>query len=150
VPEGTAEEAPSRSEVSQYSARHVARYQDSAGADGYQWSGATVLLLTTNGRRSGQPRTCPLIFGRDGEDYLVAASLGGAPRHPAWYLNLQADPAAQIQVKADHIAVTARTASADERPRLWKILADLWPNYDAYQARTERVIPVVVLSPSRA
>jgi deazaflavin-dependent oxidoreductase (nitroreductase family) len=76
------------------------------------------------------------------------ASMGGAPKHPSWYLNLQADPQASIQVKSDVLPVTARTASADEKPRLWKIVTEVWPNYDVYQSRTERNIPVVVLSPS--
>ena len=93
-------------------------------------------------------RTSALIFARDGDDYLIVASMGGAPKHPAWYLNLQANPDAEIQVKAERIPVTARTATPDEKPRLWKIVTDVWPNYDVYQSRTERDIPVVVLSPS--
>ncbi|HEY1827466.1 MAG TPA: nitroreductase family deazaflavin-dependent oxidoreductase [Acidimicrobiales bacterium] len=129
-------------------AEHVQRYQETDGEVGSIWNGVPVLLLTTTGRRSGEPRTTPLIHGRDGDDYLVVASMGGAPQHPNWYRNLEATPAAQIQVKAEHIAVTARTANETEKPRLWKIVSELWPNYDAYQARTERVIPVVVLTPS--
>jgi deazaflavin-dependent oxidoreductase (nitroreductase family) len=74
--------------------------------------------------------------------------MGGAPQHTAWYGNLSANPAAEIQVRGDHIPVTARTASDDEKPRLWRIMTELWPNYDAYQSRTERVIPIVVLSTS--
>ena len=73
--------------------------------------------------------------------------MGGAPQHPQWYRNLLADPTAQIQVQAEHIAVSARTADQDEKPRLWKIVSDQWSNYDVYQSRTDRVIPVVVLSP---
>ena len=107
-----------------------------------------TLLLTTTGRRSGESRTSALIFGRDGDDYLVVASLGGAPKHPSWYLNLTAHPTAEIQVLADRIPVTAHTASEDEKPRLWQIVTEVWPNYDVYQTRTDRVIPVVVLSPS--
>jgi deazaflavin-dependent oxidoreductase (nitroreductase family) len=76
------------------------------------------------------------------------ASYGGAPRHPAWYLNLQAHPDAEIQVKAERIPVTARTASAEERSRLWGLVTEVWPNYDVYQTRTDREIPIVVLSPS--
>jgi len=127
----------------------VRRYQETDGEVGYIWNGVPILLLTTTGRKSGQPRTTPLIYARDGDDYLVVASMGGAPRHPHWYRNLEADPAARIQVRADHVEVTARTAGEDEKPRLWKIVADQWPNYDVYQSRTDRVIPVVVLSPSR-
>lgn len=127
---------------------HVRRYRESGGEDGYEWNGAPTLLLTSTGRRTGAARTTPLIFGRDGDDYLVVASVGGMPRHPAWYLNLRAEPRASIQVKAEHLDVVARTASPDEKPRLWKIVNAVWPNYDVYQARTDRVIPVVVLTPS--
>jgi deazaflavin-dependent oxidoreductase (nitroreductase family) len=127
---------------------HVHQYRATGGEVGYLWNGAPALLLTTTGRHSGQPRTSALIFGRDGDDYLVVASMGGAPRHPSWYLNVTANPAAEIQVRADRIPVVARTASDDEKPRLWRIMTDVWPNYDVYQTRTDRSIPVVVLSPS--
>jgi len=126
---------------------HVRRYQETDGEVGYWWNGAPTLLLTTTGRRSGEARTTPLIFGRDGDDYLVVASVGGMPTHPAWYLNLVDDPSARIQVKGEHVDVVARTAEAEEKSRLWRIVNDVWPNYDAYQERTDRVIPVVVLSP---
>jgi deazaflavin-dependent oxidoreductase (nitroreductase family) len=127
---------------------HVRRYQETDGEVGYIWNGVPILLLTTTGRKSGLPRTTPLIHARDGDDYLVVASLGGAPQHPQWYLNLLAKASAQIQDRAQHIGVTARTAEEGEKPRLWKIVTDAWPNYDVYQSRTDRVIPVVVLSPS--
>jgi deazaflavin-dependent oxidoreductase (nitroreductase family) len=129
-------------------ADHVAAYRESAGEVGYLWNGVPTLLLTTIGSRSGAPRTSALIFARDGDDYLVIASMGGAPMHPKWYLNLQANPAAEIQVRDERTAVTARTATPEERPRLWKLAADVWPNYNAYQERTQRVIPVVVLTPA--
>lgn len=127
---------------------HVRRYRETDGEVGYLWNGVTTLLLTTIGRRSGQARTNALIFGRDGDDYLVIASMGGAPKHPSWYLNLRDHPEAEIQVKGEHLPVRARTASEEEKPRLWKIMADAWPNYDTYQSRTERSIPVVVLTPT--
>lgn len=127
---------------------HIRAYRESGGQVGYLWNGVPSLLLTTTGRKSQQRRTSALIFGRDGNDYLVVASTGGAPKHPSWYLNLLANPRAEIQVKAEVIPVTARTASDEEKPRLWKIMTDSWPNYDVYQTRTERVIPLVVLSPS--
>jgi deazaflavin-dependent oxidoreductase (nitroreductase family) len=126
---------------------HVRCYQETDGEVGYEWNGAPSLLLTTTGRKSGEARISPLIFGRDGDDYLVVASVGGLPNHPAWYLNLQADPNASVQVRAEHLDVVARTASPDEKPRLWQIVNEVWPNYDVYQSRTERVIPVVVLTP---
>jgi len=126
---------------------HVKAYRETNGEQGYLWNGATSLLLTTTGRKSGEPRTSALIYAQDGADYLVVASMGGAPQHPSWYLNLTANPEAEVQVKADHVPVTARTASDDEKPRLWKIVTEQWPNYDVYQTRTDRVIPLVVLSP---
>lgn len=129
-------------------AEHVARYRETNGEVGYEWNGVTALLLTTTGRKSGEARTNALIFGRDGDDYLVVASRGGAPKHPDWYFNLQADPKAEIQVKADRIAVTAHTAEGAERDRLWQVVTGYWPNYNAYQTRTDRLIPIVVLTPS--
>lgn len=127
---------------------HIRAYRETGGEVGYIWNGAPTLLLTATGRRTGQERTSALIFGRDGHDYLIVASMGGAPKHPVWYLNLQAEPDATIQVQAETLAVVARTASAAEKPRLWKIVTDVWPNYDVYQSRTDRDIPIVVLSPT--
>jgi deazaflavin-dependent oxidoreductase (nitroreductase family) len=143
--EGAAYRPP---DISLLGAEHVRRYQETDGAVGYLWNGVPTLLLTTTGRRSGASHTTPLIYARDGDDYLVVASMGGAPQHPNWYRNLVAEPSAQVQVLAEHLDVTARTAGEDEKPRLWKIVSDLWPNYDVYQSRTDRVIPVVVLTPS--
>jgi deazaflavin-dependent oxidoreductase (nitroreductase family) len=127
---------------------HVRAYRESGGEVGYIWNGVPILLLTTTGRRTGEARTSALIFGRDGDDYLVVASTGGSPRHPSWYLNLRALPEAEVQVKNEHIPVLARTAADDEKPHLWKIVTDQWPSYDVYQSRTERVIPLVVLTPT--
>ncbi|MBL7494778.1 nitroreductase family deazaflavin-dependent oxidoreductase [Frankia sp. CNm7] len=129
-------------------AEHIRRYQETDGEVGYEWNGVPTLLLTVKGRRTGQPRTSALIFGRDGDDYLVIASKGGAPTAPEWYLNITENPAAEIQVRAEHIPVVARTASDEEKPRLWKIMTEGWPNYDVYQSRTDRPIPVVILSPA--
>jgi len=124
---------------------HVRRYRETGGEEGYIWRGVPTLLLTTTGRRSGEPRTTPLIFGRDGDRYVIVASKGGAPRHPAWYLNLSADPRVEVQVRDDVFAATARTAEGEERERLWKLMTEIWPAYDDYQAKTRREIPVVVL-----
>jgi deazaflavin-dependent oxidoreductase (nitroreductase family) len=126
---------------------HVKVYRETDGETGYLWNGAPILLLTSTGRRSGESRTTPLIFGRDGDDYLIVASMGGMPRHPWWYENLSANPEAEIQVMAGRIPVMARTAAPDEKPRLWQIMREIWPNYDEYQSRTEREIPVVILTP---
>lgn len=135
-------------DLSLLGAEHVRRYQETNGEVGYLWNGVPTLLLTTTGRRTGLARTIAIIFGRDGDDYLLVASKGGAPQHPEWYLNLRANPEAEIQVRGERLRVVARTASDEEKPRLWRIMAGIWPNYDAYQTRTERVIPVVVLSPA--
>lgn len=129
-------------------ADHVARYQETDGEVGYIWNGVPTLLLTHTGRTSGTDYTTPLIFAPDGDDYIIVASMGGAPMHPQWYLNLEAKPAARIQVQGDHLDVRARVAEGEERERLWELVAAAWPNYNAYQTRTERVIPVVVLTPA--
>jgi deazaflavin-dependent oxidoreductase (nitroreductase family) len=127
---------------------HVRRYRETDGEVGYLWSGVPTLILTTTGRRSGEPRSKALIFGRDGGNHLVVASKGGAPHHPAWYLNLVDDPEVEVQVKGDRFRARARTATADERARLWKLMTGIWPAYDQYQERTDRQIPVVVLEPA--
>ncbi len=127
---------------------HVKRYQETDGAEGHDWQGTTVLILTTTGRHSGTARSTPLIYGRDGEDYVVVASKGGADEHPAWYVNLRADPAVEVQVRGDRFPARARTASQEEKPRLWQAAVERWPAYADYQRRTERDIPVVVLEPS--
>lgn len=124
---------------------HVRKYLETDGEIGYEWNGAPCLLLTTTGRTSGQPRTVPLIFGPDGDRCVVVASKGGAPDHPHWYRNLVANPTVQVQVKGDRFTATARTVEGAERDRCWKIATSVWPNYDEYQKRTDRVIPVVVL-----
>ena len=126
---------------------HINAYRETNGEVGYLWNGVPTLLLTTKGQRTGESRTSALIFARDGDDYLVVASMGGAPRHPQWYLNLTANPGAEVQLRADHIPVVARTATPTEKPRLWRVVKAVWPNYDVYQERTAREIPVVVLSP---
>jgi deazaflavin-dependent oxidoreductase (nitroreductase family) len=126
-------------------AEHVRRYIETDGAVGGQWHGAPALLLTTIGRRSGEARTTPLVFGRDGERYILIASKGGAPDHPDWYLNLSANPEVRLQVMGDKFAGRARTATAVEKPRLWKLMTSFRPSYDDYQAKTDRDIPVVIV-----
>jgi deazaflavin-dependent oxidoreductase (nitroreductase family) len=128
---------------------HVRRYLETDGEVGHDWrEGAPVLILTTTGRQSGEERPTPLIYGRSGDDYVVVASKGGAPTPPAWYLNLSEDPEVGVQVKGDRFRATARTASADERARLWPTMTGIWPSYDDYQRKTDREIPVVVLERS--
>jgi deazaflavin-dependent oxidoreductase (nitroreductase family) len=126
---------------------HVRAYQESNGEVGYLWNGVPTLLLTTTGRKSGLARTTPLIFASHGDDFLVVASQGGAPTHPLWFLNLEAKPEATIQVKDKKFTVIARAATDAEKPELWGVVTAAWPNYDVYQTRTTRPIPVVVLTP---
>lgn len=124
---------------------HLDRYLATNGADGHYWRGVPCLLLTTIGRRSGERRMLPLIYGRDGSRYLVVASKGGAAENPSWYENLVAQPQVELQVGADRFRARARTANRDERPRLWRTMVGIWPAYDQYQARTQREIPVVLI-----
>ena len=127
---------------------HVAVYRTSGGRLGGRIrSGASVLLLTTTGRKSGKQRTTPLLYLEGGGRYVVIASVGGAPKHPAWYLNLLANPAATIEAGRRELAVSASTASAEERARLWPLAVQIYPGYDDYQAKTTREIPVVILIP---
>ena len=110
--------------------------------------GALICLLTTQGRKSGQKRTVPLLYLAEGNDFVIVASQGGAPQHPGWYLNLTARPEAQVQVGSRIFAVLARTVSAEEKAALWPRLVAIYPPYEAYQQRTTRSIPVVRLSPA--
>jgi deazaflavin-dependent oxidoreductase (nitroreductase family) len=126
---------------------HIRRYEESDGQVGHAWNGATCLVLTTKGRTTGLPRKFALIYDRDGDNYLVVASKGGAPTHPGWYLNVVANPIVQVQVLGDRFSARARTATPEEKPRLWKIMTKNWPNYDVYRTRTDRDIPVVILEP---
>ena len=103
--------------------------------------------MTTTGRRSGRLRTVPLVYVADGDDLVVVAARGGMGSHPAWYLNLRADPGATVQVGVSSVPVRARDATAAERERLWPALTAAYPHFDAYQLRTPRQIPVVLLSP---
>jgi deazaflavin-dependent oxidoreductase (nitroreductase family) len=125
---------------------HVRVYRETAGERGYHWRGTTVLLLTTEGRRSGESRTTPLIHRTDGDRWVVVASKGGAPANPSWFENLKANPEATIEVKDENIAVRSSVAEGEERARLWSLMTEVWPAYNDYQTRTERQIPVVVLS----
>jgi deazaflavin-dependent oxidoreductase (nitroreductase family) len=126
---------------------HVRKYEETDGKVGHDWNDTQILILHAKGRTSGAVRKVPLIYGRNGDDYLLVASKGGANEHPGWYLNLVAHPDVKIQVWADVFDVTARTATADEKKRLWPIMTKEWPDYDKYQGRTERDIPLVVLTP---
>ncbi len=126
---------------------HVRVYRETNGEHGYIWNGVPILLLTTTGRRSGEPRTTPIIFTPYGNSWVIMASRGGSPTHPAWYLNLLDEARVQVQVKADICEAVARTAASPEREQIWAEAVKTWPNYDVYQSRTSRQIPVVVLEP---
>jgi deazaflavin-dependent oxidoreductase (nitroreductase family) len=131
-----------------YGEEHIARYRETGGREGHDWRrGTTALLLTTKGRRSGEPRTSPLIYRRHGDAYVVVASKGGHPKPPGWFVNLQADPEAEVQVLDERIPVRARVATPEEKPELWRLMTEVWPDYDAYQRKTDREIPIVVLEP---
>jgi deazaflavin-dependent oxidoreductase (nitroreductase family) len=124
---------------------HVRRYVQTDGAEGHDWQGTTVLILTTTGRRSGEPRSTPLIYGDQGSDRIVVASKGGAEEDPAWYLNLVEEPEVTVQVRGDRFRARARTATPEEKPDLWRMMTERWPAYDEYQRKTAREIPLVVL-----
>lgn len=124
---------------------HVERYRATGGKEGHDWRGTQTLLLTTTGRRSGQQRTTPLIYAPYGDALTVVASKGGSDAPPAWYLNLSEDPNVEVQLKADRFQAKARTASAEEKAEIWPTMVAEWPDYDAYQQKTKREIPVVVL-----
>jgi deazaflavin-dependent oxidoreductase (nitroreductase family) len=104
-----------------------------------------MLLLDHVGAKSGRRRTTPLVYLQDGDDFVIVASKGGAPRHPAWYHNLRANPQTTIQVGPRRIRVSARTAADTERERLWPEVVSIWPGYEGYQKRTSRRIPLVIL-----
>ncbi|WP_192772463.1 nitroreductase family deazaflavin-dependent oxidoreductase [Plantactinospora soyae] len=128
---------------------HIRRYLESDGRDGHDYNGFPTLLLTTRGRKSGTPRRTALIYGRvDDDRYVVVASNGAAVNNPQWYLNLTADPEVRVQVRADRFTARARLADPDERPRLWELMAGIFPTYQTYAAKAPRQIPVVVLERS--
>lgn len=128
---------------------HVAAYRETNGERGSVWNGATAVLVTTKGRKSGEKRTIAIIGKQVGDNFVIIASKGGAPAHPLWYLNILADPNVEIQYMADRWEAVARTAESPEREVLWAEACTQWPAFNDYQARTERRIPVVVIEPKR-
>ena len=129
-----------------YGDEHVRRYIETDGEEGHDWRrGAPILLLTTTGRKTGRKIIKPLIYQPHGDDYLVVASKGGARRQPDWYLNLEANPEVEVQVRGDRFKARARAATPTEKPDLWRRMVSVWPDYDEYQKRTDRQIPVVIL-----
>jgi deazaflavin-dependent oxidoreductase (nitroreductase family) len=122
-------------------------YRVSGGKWGQTFFGSPILLLTTTGRRTGQPRTWPLTYLPEGERLIVIASNGGQPNHPAWYLNLRANPQVSAQLGDQTHTMIAKTAEGAERARLWSRVVEEYPAYAGYQRKTDRQIPVVVLRP---
>jgi deazaflavin-dependent oxidoreductase (nitroreductase family) len=129
-------------------ADHVERYLATDGVDGAVWEGAPCIILTTTGAKSGQLRRTPLIRVRDGDNYLVLASMGGAPTSPNWYFNMVANPEVTVQDRAEVHDLVARVASPEEKAALWPIATAVWPAYDDYQAGTDRDIPLVICEPA--
>ena len=133
--------------------KHLDAYLATDGAEGHMWDSAPVggpgpiptLLLTTTGRKSGKPSLLPLIYGDSEAGPVIIASKGGAPTHPAWYLNLEANPEVEVQILGDRFKARARTVTGAARQELWEQLARIYPPYNDYQAKTSREIPVVVL-----
>jgi deazaflavin-dependent oxidoreductase (nitroreductase family) len=139
---GTYEPSPS-----DWSREQVAKYEATDGKEGGELRGVPVIILWTRGRHSGTVRKTPLMRVEHDGQYAVVASLGGAPKHPVWYLNLLADPDVTLQDGARRFDLRARTLEGPERDEWWKHATAVWPDYDAYQARTDRQIPVVLLEP---
>ncbi|MBG6089065.1 nitroreductase family deazaflavin-dependent oxidoreductase [Actinomadura viridis] len=134
---------------------NVAVYRATGGRIGGRWRvgsafprGVPVCLLTTRGRRTGLPRTLPLLYLADGDRVILVASQGGLPRHPLWYLNLRADPRVAVQIRRETRVMRARTADAAERAELWPRLVAMYADFDRYQSWTDREIPVVVCEPA--
>jgi deazaflavin-dependent oxidoreductase (nitroreductase family) len=126
---------------------HVFFYQRTSGVVGGNLAGRSMLLLTTIGRKSGQERITPIFFFADKDRFVLIGSNGGAAQHPQWWRNLQAHPQARVQIGKHIVAVTAHQAVGEERQRLWSLITARYPNFAAYQKRTTREIPVVVLTP---
>jgi deazaflavin-dependent oxidoreductase (nitroreductase family) len=124
---------------------HTRKYRETGGEVGHEWQGTQTLLLTTTGRKSGEPRELPLIYAPWKDDYLVVASNGGKDAPPAWYVNLRANPDVEVQVMDDRFKAKARDATPEEKAEMWPTMTSEWPAYDDYQKKTDREIPIVVL-----
>ena len=140
--EGTYEASPW-----DFVADQVRRYEQTGGREGAELQGKPCVILWTKGRHSGMIRKSPLMRIRDGECYAVVASLGGAPRHPVWYLNLVADPHVSVQDGPELHDYVACVVQGPEKATWWSRATQVWPDYDNYQASTDREIPLVVLEP---
>jgi deazaflavin-dependent oxidoreductase (nitroreductase family) len=129
------------------SGAHAGVYRATGGKLFGRMGKSPILLLNTVGRKSGKKRTSPLLYVMDGEDFVIIASKGGASAHPAWYLNLMANPEATVEIEDREVRVRAEEADSEEKSRLWQKMVEMYPAYDAYQEKTEREIPLLVLRP---
>jgi deazaflavin-dependent oxidoreductase (nitroreductase family) len=128
-------------------AEQTRTYLDSGGTKGHESNGVYTLILATTGRKTGTPRRTCLIYGTSGEDLVVVASKGGADEDPAWFKNLQANPSVGVQVGTRRLTARARVATPAERGSLWTQMAKIFPLYDEYAEKTDREIPIVLLTP---
>src|SRR3954466_12068889 len=117
--------------------QHIDRYRETEGLEGHRWNDPQPPLLTTTGRKSGEPRISPLIYDLHRGDYIVVASKGGSDEHPAWYLNIEANPGGEVHVWGDKSKPRARTATSEEGAEIWPKMAAEWPDYDNYQRKTD-------------
>ena len=129
------------------SGAHAGVYRATGGKLFGRMGKSPILLLNTVGRKSGKKRTSPLLYAMDGEDFVIIASKGGASAHPAWYLNLMANTEATVEIEDREVRVRAEEADSEEKSRLWQKMVEMYPAYDAYQEKTEREIPLLVLRP---
>jgi F420H(2)-dependent quinone reductase len=130
------------------SGAHAGVYRATGGKLFGRMGKSPILLLNTVGRKTGRKRTSPLLYVMDGEDFVIIASKGGAPTHPAWYLNLRANPEATVEIGNREVHIKAEVADPEEKTRLWQKMVEVYPAYDDYQRKTEREIPLLVLHPS--
>ena len=138
---------PARLALKLGSGVHSGVYRATGGKLFGRMGKSPILLLNTTGRKSGKRRTSPLLYVMDGEDFVIIASKGGAPTHPAWYLNLKADPDASVEVGDREVRVRAEEADPEEKLRLWQKMVEMYPTYDDYQRKTKREIPLLILHP---
>jgi F420H(2)-dependent quinone reductase len=138
---------PARLALKLGSGVHSGVYRATGGKLFGRMGKSPILLLNTVGRKSGKKRTSPLLYVMDGEDFVIIASKGGAPTHPAWYLNLKANPEASVEVGDREVRVRAEDADSEEKGRLWQKMVEMYPTYDDYQSKTKREIPLLILRP---
>jgi F420H(2)-dependent quinone reductase len=138
---------PARLALKLGSSAHAGVYRATGGKLFGRMGKSPILLLNTVGRKSGRKRTSPLLYVMDGEDFVIIASKGGAPTHPAWYLNLRANPEATVEVGDREVRVRAERTAPEEKARLWQKMVEMYPTYDDYQRKTEREIPLLILRP---